>query len=357
MTMLPRLFQRLLLGPCNVPPSRDDFEVIGTFNPGAALCGDEVILLVRVAERPRARRSGHTGLPRWTAGDGLVVDWVPDDELEPIDPRVVRRKSDGLIRLTFVSHLRVVRCGDGRAVTTMSGPVFMPQTDLEEFGVEDPRITPLNGRFFFTYVAVSRHGAATALASTADFQSFERHGIIFCPENKDVVLFPEKIGEDYMALHRPSGAAAFSRPEMWLARSTDLMHWGRHKFLWGGLQAWESGRIGAGTPPLRTPGGWLAIYHGCQRHRFGEVGVYSAGAMLLDLEQPHRILRRTEQAFFTPVADFERTGFIPGVVFPTGVVETKGTILVYYGASDTYTAVVEFSRAELCAMLAPVTPA
>jgi len=350
--MIRRLFERLLLSPGDLAPSHDDFEVLGTFNPAAAVCADEVMLLVRVAERPRERRPGFTALPRWSADDGMVIDWVRDEDLEPIDPRVVRRKADGLIRLTFISHLRVIRCGDGRSVTSTRGPAFTPQSELEEFGVEDPRLTPLDGRFYFTYVAVSRHGAATALASTTDFQNFDRHGVIFCPENKDVVLFPDRIGGDYVALHRPTGATAFTRPEMWLARSADLVHWGRHTWLCGGVQAWEGGRIGAGPPPLRTPDGWLAIYHGSSRHRLGEVGVYSAGAMLLDLEHPNRVLKRTRSAVFEPTADFERQGFVPGVAFPTGVVETGETLLVYYGAADTCTAVVEFSRAELKAVLA-----
>jgi predicted GH43/DUF377 family glycosyl hydrolase len=350
--MLRRLFERLLLRPDDLPASREDFEVIGVFNPGAAVTGNDVVLLVRVAERPREQRQGFTALPRWSADAGLVVDWVPNDELESVDPRVVRRKADGLVRLTFISHLRVVRCGNGRSVTSIRGAAFTPQTEVEEFGVEDPRLTRLGDRFYFTYVAVSRHGAATALASTTDFETFERHGIIFCPENKDVVLFPERVGGEYVALHRPNGATLFSRPEMWLARSSDLNHWGQHEFLLGGLARWESGRIGAGPPPVRTSEGWLEIYHGNLRPRHaGEVGVYSAGALLLDLEMPNRVLRRTDGAFFEPTAEYEQQGFVPHVVFPTGVVDTGETLLVYYGAADTYTAVVEFSRAELCASL------
>ena len=184
-----RLSSRLLLRPGDVPASRDDFEVVGVFNPGAVRAGDEIVLLVRVAERPRERRPGFTGLPRWDPGSGLTIDWIPDAAIDVIDPRVVRRKADGLVRLTFISHLRVVRCGDGRAVREITGVTFHPQAEVEEFGVEDPRITPLDGRFYFTYVAVSRHGPASALASTADFRTFERHGVIFCPENKDVVLW------------------------------------------------------------------------------------------------------------------------------------------------------------------------
>ena len=350
--MLTRLSGRLLLRPEDVPPSRDDFEVVGAFNPGAVAVGREVVLLVRVAERPRDRRPGFTALPRWIPGRGPAAEWVPDAELELIDPRVVRRRADGLVRLTFLSHLRVVRCGDGRSAPAVTEVCFAPQSELEEFGVEDARITPLDGRFWFTYVAVSRHGAATAAASTTDFRTFDRHGIIFCPENKDVVLFPQRVGGAYAALHRPNGATPFTRPEMWLARSPDLTHWGRHEAMHGGSGAWETGRIGAGPPPIRTADGWLALYHG-NRHptRPGEVGAYAAGALLLDPEAPARVLRRTPEAIMEPTADIERHGFVPDVIFPTGLVEAGETLLVYYGAADACTAVVEFARGELLAAL------
>src|SRR3982751_2400966 len=137
---VPRLSTRLLLRPEDVPPSRDDFEVVGVFNPGAVRAGVEVVLLARVAERPREHRPGFTGLPRWGPGPGTSIDWVPDAELDAVDPRVVRRKADGLVRLTFTSHLRVVRCGDGRAAREVTHVTFRPQREVEEFGVEDPRI-------------------------------------------------------------------------------------------------------------------------------------------------------------------------------------------------------------------------
>jgi predicted GH43/DUF377 family glycosyl hydrolase len=219
---------------------------------------------------------------------------------------------------------------------------------LEEFGVADPRVTPLDGRFYFTYVAVSRHGPATALASTTDFQTFERHGIAFCPENKDVVLFPQRTGGTYAALHRPVCGTPFTRPEMWVARSPDLTHWGTHDPLGVAGGEWQSGRVGAGPPPVPVPGGWLAIYHG-NRHptRTGEVGTYYGGALLLDPDEPARVLRRTAEPFFRPEADFEVAGFVPNVIFPTGVVQDRDTLLVYYGAADAVTAVVEYSLGEL----------
>jgi predicted GH43/DUF377 family glycosyl hydrolase len=339
-----RLSTRLLLRPEEFPASRDDFEVVGVFNPGAVRVADEVVLLVRVAERPRERRPGFTGLPRSDPAGGLTVDWVPEEDWEPVDPRVVRRKANGLVRLTFTSHLRVVRCGDGRAVREITDVTFRPQNETEEFGVEDPRITPLNGRYYFTYVAVSRHGPATALASTVDFRTFERHGVIFCPENKDVVLFPEIIRGAHTALHRPVCGTPFTRPEMWLARSPDLVHWGAHAPLAISGGGWQSGRVGAGPPPIRVPDGWLAIYHGNRSaSQPGDVGTYYAGAVLLDADDPAKVLRWTIEPFFVPEAEFEMSGFVPNVVFPTGLLHVGNRLLVYYGAADAATAVAEFA--------------
>ena len=320
----------------------------GVFNPGAVRVGDEIVLLVRVAERPKERRPGFTGLPRWDPVGGSTVDWIPDGDLDPVDPRVVRRKADGLVRLTFTSHLRVVRCGDGRSVREISETTFLPQGELEEYGVEDPRITPIDGRFWVTYVAVSRHGPATALAWTDDFVEFHRLGVIFCPENKDVVLFPEAFGGCYGALHRPVCGTPFTRPEMWFAWSPDLQHWGAHRPLDVGGEGWQSGRVGAGAPPIRVDGGWLEIYHGNrQPTRPGDVGTYYGGALLLDPYDPSRVLKRSPGPILVPEADFEVDGFVPDVVFPTGIVRDGESLLIYYGAADSFTAMAEISEEEL----------
>ena len=347
-----RLSTKLLLRPEDLPASRSDFEVVGAFNPGAVRVGDEVVLLVRVAERPKEVRPDYHGMPRWDPELGLTVDWVPEHEHEPIDPRVYRRKCDGLIRLTFNSHLRVVRCGNGRSVREITDVTFGPASEVEEFGVEDPRITLIDDRYYFTYVAVSRHGPATALASTKDFRTFERHGVIFCPENKDVVLFPEKIGQSFAALHRPVCGSAFTRPEMWVARSPDLIHWGAHSPLGISCEDWQSGRVGAGAPPFRVKEGWLEIYHGNRlATKAGEVGTYYGGAILLDPEDPGKVLKRIFDPFLIPSSDFEINGFVPNVVFPTGVVRDGKSLLVYYGAADSCTAVSEFSEDELLGAL------
>jgi beta-1,2-mannobiose phosphorylase / 1,2-beta-oligomannan phosphorylase len=350
--MLKRLHNECLLRPEHFQPSQDDLQVIGAFNPGAVQTDDGIVILVRIAEHARERRLGQTSFPRWDwERRRVVIDWAVDTEHAPVDVRVARHRETGTIRLTFTSHLRVVYSKNGRTIDSVEGARFDPATRYEEYGVEDPRITKIHDTYYITYVAVSRHGVSTALASTKDFRTFTRHGIIFHPENKDVVLFPEKIQGQYYALHRPNPASAFAKPEMWLATSPDLLHWGQHEQFLGGRDTWDIGRIGGGTPPLWTPRGWLEIYHGnSKRQEDTGIGTYSAGALLLDPENPRYIIGRAPQ-IFVPETQYEKEGFVPNVVFPTGIVSQDDRLLVYYGAADTFTGLVEFSSAELMSLL------
>lgn len=346
--MIERIATHLLLRPEDIRPSRPDWEVIGVFNPGIARFDGQTILLARVAERPLERRSGWTALPRWEANRGYVIDRVRNEELEARDPRVVRHLATGLVRLTSVSHLRVLRNRDGRTVDDFDGFRIVPANESEEFGIEDPRITRLDERYYITYVAVSRHGPATALASTTNFKTFERHGVIFCPENKDVVLFPERIDGQYAALHRQYGDMPFCRPEMWIASSPDLKHWGAHNFLFAGAGDWEDGRVGGGAPPIDVPKGWLVIYHGSRRPKtVGGVGAYCGGAMLLTKGHPIQISKVSREAILEPQAEFEMEGYVNRVVFPTGVIEEQGRLLIYYGAADKYCAMAEVSLSDV----------
>jgi predicted GH43/DUF377 family glycosyl hydrolase len=350
--MIERLATHLMLRPEDVRPSHPDWMVIGVFNPGVIKCGDRTIILARIAERPLEKRSGWTAHPRWSAQGGYVVDWVENKHLRAQDPRVMHHIRTGLVRLTFISHLRVFSSVDGRTIDATSGPIFLPAHEMEEFGMEDPRITKIGDLYYITYVAVSRHGPATALASTTDFKTLERHGIIFCPENKDVVLLPERINDEYVALHRPLGDMPFCAPEMWIARSPDLIHWGRHEYLFAGAGEWENGRVGAGAPPFETEEGWLEIYHGNRSpENVGEVGAYCAGAMLLAKDDPGRVLKVSRDALLVPQEPFENEGFVSKVVFPTGVVEEGDRLLVYYGASDKYCAMVEVAREKVLSAL------
>lgn len=322
--------------------------VIGVFNPGVVKTNSGIALVARVAEKPRENRPGCVGLPRLGSGGEVVIDWVREEELDQSDSRVVSRKDDNLQRLTSISHLQVFRSRDGRSAEWEPGPKFFPESSVEEYGMEDPRITEIDGKHWITYVAVSRYGAATALASTEKFEMIERHGLIYYPENKDVVLFPHKVKGQYVSLHRPNPNARFGRPQIWLARSPDLLHWGQHERLYSGCADWENDRVGAGAPPIEIDEGWLEIYHGSRRStRIDEVGAYSAGVLLLDRDDPTRILKRSHGPIMQPTADFERTGFVPDVVFPTALIECGDSLQVYYGAADACIGVVEFSRREL----------
>lgn len=346
--MISRISSKCLLRPQDITPSHESLEVVGAFNPGAVAVGDEVLILVRVAERPKEKREGFVCSPRWEPDTGLNIDWFAKDHIFAPDPRLFEVKATETIRLSFISHLLVVRSRDGKTIDSIEDTRFMPENECETYGVEDPRITKIDNRYYFTYVAVSEHGAATALASTTDFKNFERHGIIFPCENKDVVLFPEKINGEYVAFHRPNPAVHFTQPEMWLAYSSDLIHWGKHEVFHCGAGKWETGRIGAGVPPFKVDGGWLEMYHGNDKCPDSEgVGRYSAGLLLLDENDPQNILKRSAEPVMVPELDYERQGFVPEVIFPTGVVEQKENLLIYYGAADENVGVVEYARRDL----------
>ena len=129
---------------------------------------------------------------------------------------------------------------------------------------------------------------------------------------------------------------------MWFAQSPDLLHWGSHVPLTIPGSEWQSGRVGAGPPPIRVPAGWLAIYHGNRRpSRPGDVGEYAAGALLLDANDPTRVLKWTPSPLLRPEMEWELEGFVPNVIFPTGVVQDDQKLFVYYGAADAVCAVAE----------------
>lgn len=349
--VLRRLHTQCLIRPQAMPASDERLEVIGAFNPAVADVNGEVVLVVRVSEALKETRPGYRSVPRYEHGR-LEVEWLREEDVKYIDPRVVHLKANGFTRLTFVTHLRAVHCGDGKRIERIEDVPIMPETEEEEYGIEDPRITRIGDTFYMTYVAVSRHGVATALASTRDFKTFTRHGIVFPPQNKDVLLFPEKVGGEYVAFHRPDPSAHFSSPEMWLAWSPDLVHWGKHEPLHAGGGTWAMSRVGGGVPPFRVDGGWLEIYHGnTKSNDIHDVGTYSAAAILLDAGDPRKVLKRIAEPIMVPEADFEREGFVHNVVFPTGLVERDDVLQVHYGAADTYCGVVEWSKKELLGLL------
>ena len=207
---------------------------------------------------------------------------------------------------------------------------WSPATAYETFGVEDPRITRLGDDYYVSYSAISPRGVCTALAKTRDFRSFERLGLIFAPDNKDIAIFPERVDGRYYAFHRPA-TKHLGAPSIWLASSDNLLDWGRHEFVLGPRPGfWDSERVGCGAAPVRVPEGWLELYHGADHHTR-----YCTGAVLLDAERPWNVLARCSKPFLSPDAPCENSGFLPGVVFHNGLVDNgDGTLDLYYGAAD-----------------------
>jgi predicted GH43/DUF377 family glycosyl hydrolase len=241
-----------------------------------------------------------------------------------------------------MSHLTAARSSDGVHNWRIDAqPTFCaePEEYPEElWGVEDARIVRLESLdcFAVTYTAYSRAGPLVALALTEDFHTFERHGAIMSPEDKDAAFFPRQFDGRWALIHRPVPNAAGAKANMWLSFSPDLRSWGDHHVL---LEArdgawWDAGKIGLSTQPIETDEGWLIVYHGVRQTPAG--ALYRVGLALLDLEDPVRVLRRGDEWVAGPCAMYEVTGDIPNVVFPCGAVldAASGELRLYYGAAD-----------------------
>jgi predicted GH43/DUF377 family glycosyl hydrolase len=335
--------------PGDVKPSQDNLEVIGTFNPAAVRVGDDVVLLIRVAERRLNDDATAVLAPIFDADEGKVVTrpFARDDPANDLsDPRLIVRS--GRTYLTSISHLRVARSRDGVHFDIDERPTITPSDEYETFGIEDPRIVCIDDVYYVHYVAVSPLGVTTALSTTRDFQSFERQGTIFAPENKDVALLPARVGGLYCALHRPH-SPLFERNDMWIAQSPNLLAWGHHRHLIGTREGqWDETRIGAGAPPVRIDEGWLEIYHGADSDNR-----YSLGALLLDADQPWKVLARSARPIFEPEAVYERSGFFGNVVFTCGLLYEGNRLKLYYGAADTTVCYAEIPLPDVLTTLAP----
>jgi predicted GH43/DUF377 family glycosyl hydrolase len=314
----------------DVRPSLNGFRVLGAFNPGAINYHDQVLLLLRVAEGVESI-DGSVRLPIYRFKDGGSYPAIL--EFDPNDPDLVLKDTRGVSYmgvdyLSTMSHIRLARSHDGLNFTVDDNPFIYPIDESEKYGVEDARVTYVDGKFYINYTAVSEGSWATALAVTEDFETVERKGLIFHPENKDAAIFPEKVGGKYIALHRPNNSG-FGRASIWYSESPDLIHWGNHKNIIKPRDIpWESSKIGGGAPPIKTPQGWLIIYHGKGDHG------YSLFCTLLDLEKPYKVVRRAEKPLLEATEAYETSGFFSNVVFSNGVAHVDGKLYVYYGAAD-----------------------
>jgi predicted GH43/DUF377 family glycosyl hydrolase len=352
--MVTRIDSKVLVRTEDFTPTDSRFNVIGVFNPGAARCGDEIILMVRIAQAYPQDKPGWLHSPRSRQVDGKAnyeidtMEISPDDDGDHRKPLLV----NGHRRLAFISHLEMVvldasgwNVKEIRRVDDLFGC-----TNYEIYGVEDPRITKIGDVYYITYVGVSEEmGVATCLMTTTDFKSFERHGVIFSCENKDVVLYPEKMNGNFYCHHRPVGRINIRKVSINSAVSPDALCWGKHvNTLHCSESGWYGGRIGAGTPPVRTDVGWLSIFHGVEyANSTDKTGRYTGGALLTALDDPSKAIGVSKEPFFVPETDFEKGGYVNNVVFPTGMVRDQNDpdkLNVFYGCADSCVAVTAFSQ-------------
>jgi len=267
-------------------------------------------------------------------------------------------------------------------------PVFSPSFDGFDAGcVEDPRIVRMGQWFYITYAVrpfppgeywkpkvqqryqrptcpedfpwtLRQNATTTGLALTRDFKTWIRAGRLTSPlvDDRDVILFPEKVGGKYVMLHRPMNWVGpdygTESPAMWISSGDDLLSMNNATLLATAEFEWER-KIGGNTPPIRTPHGWMTLYHAV-----GPDQQYRLGAMLLDLENPSIVRYRTRRWIFQPEEAYEREGYYKGVCFPCGCCVIDGTLFVYYGGADKYVGVATCAFHELMEELlrCPVAP-
>ncbi len=244
-------------------------------------------------------------------------------------------------------------------------PVLAPSADGEDAGcIEDPRIVKMNGSFLITYAyrpyfprkywlapdnaafnprdknqprAFGENLTSSGLLMSKDLKSFRRLGRITDAtlDDRDVILFPEKINGKFALLRRPmqwvGKKYGTKYPAIWICFGDDPLKWGKDTLLAKAKFPWER-KIGGSTPPVKHKKGWLVLYHAVDAQ-----GIYQVGAMMLDLKDPRKVLARTPEPIMSPEANYEWEGLYPhGVVFPTANVVLAGKLFVYYGCADKY---------------------
>lgn len=281
-------------------------------------------------------------LKRWEGNPAITVDDIPFRANAVFNgPPIVT--DDGIYLLLRVegqhgySFFALARSKDGLNFTLDEKPVMMPAKEgpfakYETKGIEDPRITMIDGTCYVVYTAVGDCGPRIALAKTKDYVNYERIAIISEPGNKDGILFPRKIRGRYVRLDRPIG---LGKGSIWVSYSPDLINWGDSEVVISPRSGyWDDYRIGASVTPIETRQGWLEIYHGVKMTSAGPI--YRAGLILLDLEYPSKVLKRGYSPILSPREDYERIGDVGNVCFACGaVIDDDGNMKIYYGAADT----------------------
>lgn len=293
--------------PANPILSPADFpaEVMYVFNPGAIKFEGQYLLLADAA-------LGSTSIVLWLARSDDGVHFIPDP-----------------------------------------APVDWPAAQPHEHCIYDPRITRFGGEYIIMYAShqTGCDNPRIGVVSTTDFKTFRRIEQRYdaCP-NRNGVLFPEKIGGRYFRLDRPMPKGELDNADMCISCSDDLSDWGDTKVLMKPrLDSWDSHKIGGAAVPLRTPEGWLVIYHGVDGSSCNNY-IYRLGTMLLDLKDPSKIIARGAYPVLWPEHSYEFFGRTPNVVFScNAILEADNSVRIYYGAADSCVGMAEAGLDDLIA--------
>ena len=344
----------------HIKPSAPDLETVAAVNPAFLMTEHGRHLVVRVDERPSTRVfpsvEGEVLIPYVSRPDSQVqvqrvrVPASFDPTKEPLLPDSDQPFFPGTAHrplLTYISHLRVVQL-EG-SINAANYPIAFPQVDQNQYGIQDPRATRLGDGIYLTYTGFGACGATSWIAAVQGSNPvlLNDPSVVFGPDHKHTVLFPEKIGAYYYALSRPLARTYIRDSGIWLFRSPDLLHWGAPTpVLLPRAHSWDCVRVGPGTPPLRTADGWLVFYYGVDAH-----DSYHAGVALLDHRDPSRVLGQGKSPVLSPTMDWERMGRRADTVFPCGAEECdNGVVRLYYGAADTCIGAAEAPKSLLMQM-------
>jgi len=331
-----------LLAPKDLKPSNQNMIIECLLNPGVFEFNGKIGLLVRVAERT-IQKEGVVSVPIYNnQGNVEILNFnLNDPKLDTSDARIINY--DGIDYLTTISHLRLLFSDDGVTFKESEEyPSIFGEGEYESYGIEDCRVAKIDDTYYLSYTMVSFNGVGVGLRTTKDWKNFKKKGMILSPHNKDCAIFEEKINGKYYALHRPS-SPELGGNYMWLAESLNGIHWGNHKCIAKTREGkFDSKRLGAGAAPIKTEKGWLEIYHGATAENR-----YCLGAILLDLQDPSKVISRSEKPIMEPKATYELTGFFGEVIFTNGHIVKGDEIKMYYGAADEVVGLATFSIKEI----------
>jgi len=353
-------FDRLVFGPRDVDLSRSPLAgkipaetfVLGAFNPGMTrLPNGNLLLMVRVAEALRTPvSSGHIHAIRWADGDYVLDAW-PLEFVDSSDPRTIIMRGGGwkVIALTSLSWLLPVELSaDGRGVVAVHyDRAIVPRASYQCYGVEDPRISRVDGRYLMTTCSVSPERQSTTLYTSDDAVDWTLEGVVLDHQNKDMLIFEGLVGGRHWAQTRPLGDLYFAYPpgSEWragpsinLATSPDALHWKPHDR--PGIRPHSAtlatARMGGGTPPILTEQGWLSLWHGVEP--LGVVGIYRTYWSLLDRDDPSKVIRTSHAPLLEPAPaltePLKELMYLDNIVFTTGIADAGDHYVVASGEAD-----------------------